>query len=99
MSEANSLLIVDDDLLTTEVYQTLLEKAGYNVILATTTSQANKVLEGIEVDAVVLAYDLPDSGLAWLRHLRSSPTFYKLPVILVSTTQRYEDLTDRKSVV
>ncbi len=94
MANANSLLIIDDDVLTADLYQNFLEKAGYNVIIANSTGEATDVLAGIEVDAVVLDYDLPDgNGLAWLRELREFEYFAHLPVILVSSIQRQDDLT------
>ncbi len=95
MPGTNSLLIIDDDLLTAQLYQALLENAGYNVVLASSTREASLVLTGIEVDAIVLDYDLPDqNGLTWLHHLRDKPEFADLPVILVSSIQRDDDLTD-----
>lgn len=95
MPGTNSLLIIDDDLLTAQLYQALLENAGYNVVLATSTREASLVLTGIEVDAIVLDYDLPDqNGLTWLHHLRDKPEFADLPVILVSSIRRDDDLTD-----
>ncbi|MCL4875219.1 MAG: response regulator [Anaerolineae bacterium] len=94
MSETNSLLIIDDDILTAQLYQTLLEHAGYNVVLAASTREAAQILIGIEVDAIVLDYELPDeNGLYWLRHLRDNPRYADLPVILVSSIPRDEDLT------
>jgi CheY-like chemotaxis protein len=94
MPGTNSLLIIDDDLLTAQLYQTLLENAGYNVVLAASTREASLVLTGIEVDAIVLDYDLPDqNSLTWLHHLRDNPGFTSLPVILVSSIHRNDDLT------
>lgn len=47
------------------------------------------------MDAIVLDYDLPDqNGLTWLHHLRDKPEFADLPVILVSSIRRDDDLTD-----
>lgn len=94
MPSITSILIVEDDQPTAELYQTLLEKAGYNILTAPDTQTASRLLEGIEVELILLDYELPDqNGADWLRELRQQRVYERTPVVLVSQINRDVDLT------
>ena len=94
-----SILVIEDNDLTARLYQGLLEKAGYNVLLAIDTRDAEQYLNNIEVDLIILDYELPDKiGVEWLRDLREYPLYVDLPVILVSFMHRDEDLRNDRFV-
>ena len=81
-----SILIIEDDDLTAQLYQKLLEDADYNVLTVPNTTQAEQTLVGIEVNLIILDYILPDrDGIDWLVDLRQHKEFERLPVILVSS--------------
>ena len=95
-----SILIIEDDDLTAHLYQRLLEDAGYNVMTAPNAVTADMLLQGIEVNLVILDYALPDlNGMEWLHELRSNRRFAELPVILVSSIHREADLSHDRYVL
>lgn len=70
-----SVLVVDDDSVTTEVVTYLLEEAGFRFEIAGTVAEALSKLEGSHFDAALLDMYLPDgSGMVVLeRGLKQSP--------------------------
>jgi DNA-binding response OmpR family regulator len=94
-----SILIIEDDEMTANLYQRLLEDSGYNVLTAPDTFTAEQILGGIEVDLMLLDYALPDQiGVHWLSDLRGDSRFSSLPVILVSNIERDDDLSEDRYV-
>jgi len=93
MTAIVSILLVEDNDITANIYQKLLEDAGYNVLLAPDAQTANQTLVGIEVDLIILDFHLPDAtGLEWLQTLRTRPNCAELPVILVSQVEHQLDV-------
>ena len=89
MASVLSILIIEDDDLTALLYQKLLEDADYNVVTVPDTSQAEQTLAGIEINLIILDFNLPDrEGIAWLLDLRGQKEYARLPVILVSSIER-----------
>lgn len=98
MNYAN-LLIIEDEPLTSTLYKTLLEREGYSVWVAPSTQDAMPILEGEDIQVVLLDYNLPDqNGVEWLSELRHDNRFGELPVILVSGITRDDDLSQDKYV-
>jgi DNA-binding response OmpR family regulator len=100
MASILSILIIEDDDLTAQLYQKLLEDADYNVLTAANTLQAEQTLAGIEINLIILDFNLPDrQGVDWLLDLRAQIGFERLPVILVSGIQQNPgDLRDDRYV-
>src|SRR5688500_2146869 len=94
MPSVTSILIVEDDPMTADLYQRLLEDAGYNILTASDTSTATQVLTGIEVELILLDYELPgEDGLSWIKRLRRDERYVNIPVVLVSHVPRNVDLS------
>jgi CheY-like chemotaxis protein len=94
MPNVTSILIVEDDPLTSELYQRLLEEAGYNILTAADTHTAAQFLTGIEVELILLDYELPqEDGLSWVKRLRQDERYQATPVVLVSNILREVDLS------
>src|SRR5687767_16007289 len=77
------ILIIEDDLITREIYNALLCQHGYEVILAPDVKSGwDKLIEEVP-DAALLDLVLPDShGLNLLRKIRASKNFRELPVLV-----------------
>lgn len=93
MASFTNILIVEDDQMTAQLYQKLLNAADFEVLTAPDTASAMQVLNGIEVDLIILDYELPDQfGPDWLKQIRQHTHYQKTPVILVSSVERNTDL-------
>jgi DNA-binding response OmpR family regulator len=92
MSMNKILLFSADDSLSTSI-TTALVQAGYKVIHSASGCGSIDLIQEEQPAAVILDIELPDfNSLAIIRMLRSSDTFDRLPVILVGSGLKEEDV-------
>lgn len=85
-SQTPQILLVEDTVTTRELERSILELAGYSVLVAADGVQATQLLEQHHVDAVVSDIDMPRmDGVSLCRAIRASREFAELPVILVTS--------------
>lgn len=83
MQQKPAILIVDDDLVSLNLLNKLVEKLDYTVLVAADGQQALEALAGHQVDLVIADYDMPVmDGLELLKRVKSE--YPRLPVILVT---------------
>src|SRR6266550_1364069 len=77
------VMIVDDEEVLRDVLEVVLRREGFDVVLAESGEQALNMLDGEEVDLIILDVMLPGiSGIDTLRAIRiSNPT---LPVVIIT---------------
>jgi CheY-like chemotaxis protein len=86
------LLLVDDSQVTREMLRRLLEDSGFAVTAVASAGEALDSLTAREFDCLLTDVEMPDmDGLALTRHLRDTPRFAHLPVVVVSTRDRPQD--------
>jgi two-component system chemotaxis sensor kinase CheA len=82
----SSVLLVEDTVTTRELERSILELAGYAVMVATDGAHAWQLLQEHQVDVVVSDIDMPRmDGVTLCRKIRSSSRFADLPVVLVTS--------------
>ncbi|MCK5688825.1 response regulator [Myxococcota bacterium] len=87
------ILVVDDSLTVRTMERNLFESAGYEVTLASDGEEAWITVAQAEFDLVVSDIDMPHSnGIELTRRIRSDNRFRDLPIILVSSLRRAEDI-------
>lgn len=87
------ILVVDDDLVTLNWLQSVLQREDYVVSVASTAALALEKIEKDRPDLLVLDLMLPDrDGLDVLRGLRSDPETRDLWVVILSVKSRPEDI-------
>ena len=85
MSPRPSVVLVDDDVDTREMYQWSLEARGFVVSGAGTVAQAIAAAEHRRPDVIVTDFTLPgEDGFALASHLRASDGLADTPLVLVS---------------
>lgn len=91
-AQAPRVLLAEDTLTTRELERSILELAGYSVVVAPDGAQAWQLLQNREVDAVVSDVDMPRmDGVALCRAIRGSQRLADLPVILVTSLHSEAD--------
>lgn len=79
------VLVVDDDLLPRIYARKALEKAGYEIIEASSGDQALKILQENTIDTVLLDINMPGkSGIETCKMIRDYVDNHTLPIIIVS---------------
>lgn len=92
----HTVLLADDTLTTRALERSILESAGYRVLVAADGSQAWQMLRDADADAdvdlVVSDVDMPGmDGIALCRAIRATPRLSGLPVVLVTGLGSDED--------
>jgi two-component system chemotaxis sensor kinase CheA len=86
------LLVVDDSATIRTLEKSILEAAGYDVIVASDGQEAWHLLLEVGADLVVSDVEMPRmDGFALTETIRSSPRFRTLPVILVTAMESDAD--------
>src|SRR6266566_5084318 len=92
MTDAPRLLIVDDDLSTTQTFAQILTMEGYDVRTAATAESGLREVEAAPPDAIILDLRMPFiNGLGLLYRLRAAETDRRTPVVIITGDQCLED--------
>ena len=91
-SETPRLLIVDDDLSTTQTFAQILTMEGYDVRTAATAESGLREFESTHPDAIILDLRMPFiNGLGLLYRLRAAEQHRQTPVVIVTGDQCLDD--------
>ena len=86
------VLVADDSITTRTLERTLLEEAGFEVLLAVDGEEAWTLLGRERVDIVVADVEMPRAdGLELCRRIRADPRLRALPVVLVTSLGSPDD--------
>jgi two-component system, chemotaxis family, sensor kinase CheA len=87
-----SVLVVDDALTVRELQRTILERAGFQVRVATDGKQALSALAEAPSDLVLTDIEMPNmDGFELTRAIRSHPTLTNIPVLILSSRTSADD--------
>ncbi len=87
-----SVLVVEDEHAIRELLVFTCENSGMEVRGASNVAEARKMLEAKIPDIILLDWMLPDcSGLEWLKEIRKSEFYKKIPVIMVTARSLEDD--------
>jgi CheY-like chemotaxis protein len=96
LSAQPSVLLVDDDVDTREMYGWSLEARGFDVIAAGSVTHAADLAVERRPDVIVTDFTLPgDDGLALATRVRESKTLSNTPMVLVSGRAFIGDSAER----
>jgi len=91
------LLIVDDDMSTTETFAQILTMEGYDVRTAATAESGLREVETLHPDAIILDLRMPFiNGLGLLYGLRAAEPARQTPVVIVTGDQCLDDAVIRE---
>ena len=91
-TEAPRLLIVDDDLSTTQTFAQILTMEGYDVRTAASAESGLREFETAPPDAIILDLRMPFiNGLGLLYRLRAVQPHRQTPVVVVTGDQCLDD--------
>ncbi|OJH41291.1 hybrid sensor histidine kinase/response regulator [Cystobacter ferrugineus] len=88
------VLLADDSMTTRALEQSILEAAGYEVLVCSDGQEAWERLQTEGADALVSDVEMPRmDGFTLTEAVRNSPRFGRLPVVLVTARSSPEDKT------
>ena len=92
---AASILVVEDELAIQSLIEINLQRAGHEVILASDSETARRLITAILPDLVLLDWMLPGmSGLDFARQLRRDTRTRDLPIIMLTARAEERDKID-----
>lgn len=87
-----SILVVEDEDAIRGMLMMVLEQAGYKSIAVADAEEAQKALDDISPDLVLLDWMLSGiSGVEWAKRLKKEPAYRDLPIILLTARGEEED--------
>ncbi|BCL35353.1 response regulator transcription factor [Nostoc sp. MS1] len=90
----STVLVIEDGLTDREVLSRYLQQAGYSVISATSSEEAQAKLDKTKPDLIFLDVILPGkSGFEICRELKNNPNTSSIPVVFCSTKNSDVDKT------
>src|SRR5262245_11531996 len=93
MTEANRLLIVDDNEMNRDMLARRLERKGYAVVLAENARDLEERVRQDCIDLVLLDIEMPEiSGMDALQQIRSKYSQIQLPIIMVTAKSQSDDI-------
>ena len=84
MSEAKTVLVVDDDLDILEQYALLLKADGYNVVQSSSVAEAEETILTVRPDLAILDLMMEDKDAGFVLCNQLKRLYTDLPVIIVS---------------
>jgi two-component system phosphate regulon response regulator PhoB len=91
MSRLNILVVEDEDAIR-GMLMMVIEQAGFKSIAAADAEEAQKILNDVSPDLILLDWMLPGiSGVEWARRLKKEPAYRDLPIILLTARGEEED--------
>lgn len=82
----STALIVEDSITAMQIITTCLQRAGYNIMTATSSEEAITKVNNDRPDVIVLDVVLPDrSGFELCRELKNDTSTQEIPVVMCST--------------
>jgi two-component system chemotaxis sensor kinase CheA len=80
------VLVVDDSVMTRTLERTILESAGYSVLVASDGADALELLRESDVDAIISDVEMPRmTGLELTAAIRQDDRWRHLPIVLVTS--------------
>ncbi len=92
LKKDSNILIVDDDVPTLNLIKEAVEQAGYNAVAESHSSKVVDMIETMNLDLAIIDLDMPEvNGFDLIKQIKSKPNFSKLPVIIYTGKENYQD--------
>lgn len=96
---AHKILLIEDEKMLAEMYQTKFTTDGYDIDLAFDGEEGLKAAKAEKPEVILLDIILPKlDGFLVLKELKNDPSTKKIPVILLSNLGQDEDIKKGKKL-
>jgi CheY-like chemotaxis protein/signal transduction histidine kinase len=92
LKKDSNILIVDDDVPTLNLMKQAVEESGYNAIAEAHSSKVMDLIATTHLDLAIIDLDMPElSGFDLIKLIKTNPRFSKLPIIIYTGKENYQD--------
>lgn len=96
---AKKILVIDDELFARRVLESALTRMGHEVVLAASAAEGLALLQEAPVDAITCDLMMPvETGLDFLRKLKSLPALREIPVIIITAAGLKDGLDQARAL-
>lgn len=93
MERVNKLLLIDDEITILRLLQMALIAEGFEVYTAQNGKLAMEIIATVTPDLIVTDVMMPQiGGLEFLRAVKAIPTLKNVPIIVLTSLRRYDDM-------
>jgi len=93
VAENGLILLVEDEAAIREMLQFSLERAGFDIVLASEVTAAKKCIQNQLPDIILLDWMLPGiSGIDYAKYLRKDDNTAQIPIIMLTARTEEEDM-------
>jgi DNA-binding response OmpR family regulator len=90
MTPASKIMVVEDNVDTTNIVKMILESEGYEVIHASNGEQAKGIVNSEKPDLLILDVMMPKlDGFSFYSWLRSKEGYENVPVVLLTSVSKH----------
>jgi len=94
MGQKKTILVVDDEPDILNIVTMMLEKEGYNILSADNGLEAMSCVKETKPDVIFLDRNMPEmGGDEVMTRLKESPATSSIPIILLTSLDKYEDVS------
>jgi CheY-like chemotaxis protein/signal transduction histidine kinase len=88
----SNILIVDDDVPTLNLLKEAVVQLGFNAISEAHSSRVISMIDNLDLDLAIIDLEMPEvSGYDLIKQIKSNPKFNKLPVVIYTGKENYQD--------
>ncbi len=97
--EKKKILIVEDDVFISDIYQVKFSQEGYEVVVANNGVEALKKMESFQPDAILLDIIMPHmDGTETLKKIKSEERWKKIPIIMLTNISEKEKISESEKM-
>jgi CheY-like chemotaxis protein len=88
----SNILIVDDDVPTLNLLKESVEQLGFNAIAEAHSARVAEIIRNLNLDLAIIDLEMPElSGYDLIKNLKSDPKFTRLPIVIYTGKENYQD--------
>ncbi len=92
LKQDSNILIVDDDVPTLNLIKEAVQKLKFNPIAESDSTKVYNLVRDMRLDLAIVDLDMPEiSGYDLIKQLKLSPRFVKLPIIIYTGKENYQE--------
>jgi CheY-like chemotaxis protein/signal transduction histidine kinase len=92
----SNILVVDDDIPSLNLLKEAVERNGFKAIAHSDSTKVIDSIQNIQLDLAIIDLDMPElSGIELIEQIKSKDEFKKLPVIIYTGMESYENSVRR----
>lgn len=97
--EKNKILVVEDDIFISDIYQVKFTQEGFEVAVAVNGLEALKILDNFRPDIILLDIIMPQmDGIETLKKIKNNDKLKNIPIIMLTNISEKEKVEESEEM-